>query len=145
MFSYGALLAAEEGSVPVMAAKRRLVNHELIQRARELRRNMTEPERRLWYALRDRRLAGWKFRRQAVFGPFILDFYSHVASLALEIDGDSHIERAASDRARQDWLEAQGVKVVRVANDEILQDLEAVIEGIAKVLDMTNKPGPETE
>jgi len=127
-----------------MAAKRRSADRELTQRARELRRDMTEPERRLWYALRDRRLAGWKFRRQAVFGPFILDFFSHDASLALELDGDSHIERAASDRARQDWLEVRGVKVVRISNDDVLHDLEAVVEGIAKILDSSNRPGPRT-
>jgi len=128
--------------MPAMAAKRRSADRELTERARELRRDMTEPERRFWYALRDRRLAGWKFRRQAVFGPFILDFFSHAASLALELDGDSHIERAASDRVRQDWLEARGVKVVRISNDEVLQDLEAVVQGIAKILDSSNRPGP---
>ena len=76
-----------------------------------------------------------------MFGPFVLDFFSHAASLALELDGDSHIERAASDRARQDWLEARGVKVVRISNDEVLQDLEAVVEGIAKILVSSNGPG----
>src|SRR5271157_3985808 len=69
---------------------------------------MTAPERLIWYALRDRRLAGWKFRRQVVIGPYIVDFYSHAASLVLEIDGDSHADRGASDRARQPGSRALG-------------------------------------
>jgi adenine-specific DNA-methyltransferase len=95
---------------------------------------MTGPERRLWLALRDRRLAGWKFRRQAVIGPFIVDFYSHAARLVVEIDGASHHDRADADRARQAWIEAQGLNVIRISNDDVLRDLDSVVEGIATLL-----------
>ena len=95
---------------------------------------MTGPERLIWYALRDRRLAGWKFRRQVVIGPYIVDFYSHAASLLLEIDGDSHADRGASDRGREAWLEGLGLRVVRISNDEVLHGLEGVVEGIAEIL-----------
>ena len=91
-----------------MSVRRQSADHDLIRRARQLRRDMTAPERLIWYALRDRRLAGCKFRRQVVIGPYIVDFYSHAASLVLEIDGDSHADRGASDRAREAWLEGLG-------------------------------------
>ena len=95
---------------------------------------MTGPEKNLWYALRDRRLAGWKFRRQVAIGPYIVDFYNHPTQVVLELDGDSHIDRAAQDRDRQSWLEAQGLHVLRIANDDVLKDIESVLEGILQVL-----------
>src|SRR5271157_4396474 len=55
-----------------MSVRRQSADHELIRRARQLRRDMTAPERLIWYALRDRRLAGWKFPRQVVIGPYIV-------------------------------------------------------------------------
>ncbi len=116
-----------------MSVRPQSPDHELIRRARQLRRHMTGPERLIWYALRDRRLAGWKFRRQVVIGPYIVDFYSHGASLVLEIDGNSHADRGASDRGREAWLEGLGLRV-RISNDEVLHGLEGVIEGIAEIL-----------
>jgi very-short-patch-repair endonuclease len=107
---------------------------EMIHRARLHRREMTAPERRLWHVLRDRRLAGWKFRRQVVIGPFIADFYNHTARLVAEVDGGSHADRGDRDRARQQWLEARGLCVVRVSNDDVLRDPYGVVEGLAKRL-----------
>src|SRR5208337_2374373 len=57
-----------------MSVRRQSADHALIRRARQLRRDLTAPERLIWYALRDRRLAGWKFPRQVVIGPYIVDF-----------------------------------------------------------------------
>ena len=104
---------------------------EPIRRARELRREMTVPERMVWQALRDRRLAGWKFRRQAAIGPYIVDFYCHAARLVLEIDGLSHVGRGDQDREREEWLRSRGLHVVRLDNDEVLRELEPVMEGLA--------------
>src|SRR5271157_4355206 len=127
-----------------MSVRRQSADHELIRRARQLRRDMTAPERLIWYALRDRRLAGWKFPRQVVIGPYIVDFYSHAASLVLEIDGDSHADRGASDRGREAWLEGLGLRVVRISNDEVLHGLEGVVEGIADTrLPRDASAGPE--
>jgi very-short-patch-repair endonuclease len=98
---------------------------------------MTGPERRLWYALRDRRLAGFKFRRQVVIGPFIVDFYHHDAGLVIEIDGESHADRGEADRERQAWLESRKLRVLRFTNDDILHDLENVLVAIASAL---NRP-----
>jgi very-short-patch-repair endonuclease len=117
-----------------MSVKRQSADHEMIRRARQLRRDMTGPECRLWYALRDRRVVGSKFRRQVVIGPYIVDFYNHAARLVVELDGDSHADRGASDRAREAWLEAQGLRVIRISNDDVLHDLEGAVEGIANAL-----------
>ena len=106
----------------------------MTRRSRQRRRELTGPERRLWYAMRDRRLEDWKFRRQVPIGPYIADFYCHSARLVVEVDGDSHADRADSDRAREAWLEGQGLLVIRISNDEILHELEGIIERIAHVL-----------
>jgi len=111
---------------------------EMTRRARELRREMTVPERWLWYALRDRRLAGFKFRRQVVIGRCIVDFYHHASGLVIEIDGDSHAERGERDRERQAWLESRNLRVLRFSNDEILHDMENVLEAVVSVL--TRRP-----
>jgi very-short-patch-repair endonuclease len=104
-------------------------------RARQLRRNATIPERLLWGLLRDRRLAGVKFRRQHPIGPFVVDFYCAAEGLVVELDGHSHHDRGYQDRERQLYLETvAGLRVVRVDNDDILQDSESVILGLLKTL-----------
>jgi very-short-patch-repair endonuclease len=105
------------------------------ERARELRRNATGPERVLWELLRDRRLGGVKFRRQHAVGPFIVDFYCPSHRVVVELDGRSHDERGLEDRTRQDYLEsAAGLKVYRVANDDVLNDRESVVLGLLRAL-----------
>src|SRR6266850_61571 len=87
----------------------------LTKRAQELRRNMTKTEFRLWSRLRGRQMDGWKFRRQAPIGEFIVDFYCPAAKLVVELNGDSHNNEAQFDRdnRRQAWLESQGYRVLR--------------------------------
>src|SRR5690348_11679826 len=87
--------------MPDSGGRRSKADPELIRRARRLRRESTAPERRLWYALRDHRLEGLKFRRQVVIGPYIVDFHSRAASLAIELDGDSHADQGPVDHGRQ--------------------------------------------
>lgn len=77
-------------------------------------------------------MAGLKFRRQYPLGSFVLDFYCHEHRLAVELDGDSHIGQAGYDLERQQWIESQGVRVLRVGNDDVLQDMDSVLEGILK-------------
>jgi very-short-patch-repair endonuclease len=89
-------------------------------RARQLRRTQTRAEAALWKMLRARRLAGLKFRRQQPLGPFIADFFCAEAALVVEADGAVHLGRHERDAARDAWLEAAGVAVVRFSNDEIL-------------------------
>jgi very-short-patch-repair endonuclease len=107
-------------------------NPNRVEAARELRRRIPDPERYLWSLLRNRKLAGLKFRRQVPIGPFIVDFYCEAAMLAVELDGASHDNRGAYDKSRQRYLEAAGIKVFRVQNEELLEDMEAVLIGIAK-------------
>ena len=116
-------------------ANTRAASAHLKERARQLRRNATIPERTLWGLLRDRRLAGIKFRRQHVVGPFVVDFYCLSERLVVELDGRSHDDRGIADRRRQDYLEnVAGLRVVRVANDDVLHDPESVILGLLRTL-----------
>ena len=82
-------------------------------RARELRRQSTAAETRLWHFLRDRRLRGLKFRRQHAVGPYILDFYCSEARLAIEVDGGGHAEteQKAYDRERTRAIAARGIRL----------------------------------
>jgi very-short-patch-repair endonuclease len=98
-----------------------------VERSRDLRRRMTPAERRLWAQLRGRRLDGARFRRQLVVAGFILDFYCHAAGLAVEVDGGVHETQQAYDLERDHALAAQGVRVRRLANDQVLGDLPAAL------------------
>lgn len=105
-----------------------------VERARDLRRRMTPPETRLWVCLRGKRLAGLKFRRQHPIGPYILDFYCAAARLAVEVDGQSHEhpERIGHDARRTAWLREQGVRVVRLAAEDVRLHLDAVVDFIER-------------
>lgn len=100
-----------------------------IWRARDLRRKLTLPEGLMWIALRGRKLAGLRFRRQHPLGPYILDFYCDEARLAIEVDGESHShpDRMRHDARRTEWLETQGVRVVRIPAKDVLADLDGVL------------------
>lgn len=100
-------------------------------RARELRQALTPAERALWQRLRNRG-AGPKIRRQRPIGPFIADFYCVEARVVVEIDGEGHAaqDQAARDSARDDWLRARGLTVLRFANAQVLREPEAVVEAI---------------
>ena len=97
--------------------------------ARELRRNMTDAERRLWGALRAQRFAGWKFRRQEPLGAYIADFICHDARLVIEIDGSQHAQ-SGRDVQRDLWFADQGYRVLRFWNNEVLAEFDAVLEKI---------------
>ncbi len=115
------------------------MNHEF---ARQLRKNMTDEERRLWRELRYRQLHGFRFRRQAPIGPFIVDFVCFEQKLIVELDGGQHAERIREDAARTSWLAEQGFRVIRFWNHHVVEDLDAVLEVIAGALQVT--PGIES-
>ena len=100
----------------------------LHDRAKEMRRNPTEPEKRLWRNLSNGQLDGLKFRRQEVIGRFIADFMCPSRSLIVEVDGDTHDD--AKDRLRDDVLAQFGFLVLRVTNAEVMQNAEGVCEAI---------------
>jgi len=100
------------------------------QRAKEMRRQMTPAEEKLWQRLRAHRLGGLKFRRQHPLGPFIADFYCAEYRLVVEIDGGIHTQQAEHDQARTEQFEAYGYRVIRFKNTEVEQDIEKVLEKI---------------
>jgi very-short-patch-repair endonuclease len=104
----------------------------MVDRARQLRHKSTPPEQLLWLALRNGQIAGLKFRRQHPIGPYVADFYCHSAGLVVEINGMSHMDRLDHDNERIAYLEQQGLKILRVTNQDVMDDLDAVARGIAQ-------------
>lgn len=98
------------------------------ERARSLRRTATEAEKLLWHGLRDRRLGGFKFRRQQTIERYVVDFLCHDRRLIVEVDGGQHNVQA--DAPRTAFLEAQGYRVLRFWNPEVLTNLTSVLETI---------------
>jgi very-short-patch-repair endonuclease len=103
------------------------------QKARQLRRLSTDGERRIWSALRDRRLSRYKFRRQHPIGDFIVDFACTEYRLVIEVDGGQHAD-SAKDTSRMAWLEREGWKVIRFWNNDVLGNTSGVIEAILRAL-----------
>jgi very-short-patch-repair endonuclease len=117
---------------------------ELHRRAAEMRRNPTEPEKRLWRNLSGRQLGEYKFRRQSVIGCYIADFLCAQKALIVEVDGDTHDE--GKDRVRDDILARRGFRVVRVTNDDVMANMGGVLQHILIALNETplrwNSPHP---
>jgi very-short-patch-repair endonuclease len=106
----------------------------LTDRARGMRTEATEPETRMWLALRAKRFGEVKFRRQKVIGPYIVDFASRDPMLVIEIDGDTHAGREKRDAERTAYLEAQGYKVLRFANMDVMTNIDGVLETLGQHL-----------
>jgi len=102
--------------------------------ARELRGRMADAEALLWMMLRNRRIAGAKFRRQHPVGRYILDFYCDEIKLGIELDGGQHGEAVEYDQQRDGWLREQGIRVLRFWNNQMLAETEAVMEEIYRVV-----------
>jgi len=108
--------------------------------ARRLRRHQTDAERILWFRLRDRRLGGWKFKRQVPIDRFFVDFFCADGKLIVEIDGGQHDQRKEHDRNRTEVLEAMGYLVLRFWNNDVMRNTEGVL-GV--ILDTLNQLRPE--
>ena len=102
------------------------VTKEKLQRAKELRRDMTPAEKILWQELRANKL-GFHFRRQQVIAGFIVDFYCHKAALVIEVDGDIHDLQQEEDARREKVLREMGLRIVRFRNEEVMKNLSAVV------------------
>jgi very-short-patch-repair endonuclease len=115
----------------------------MTDRARRLRRNLTDVERTLWYKLRRDQINGLNFRRQHPMGPYLLDFYCLAIGLAVEVDGGQHNFEQQKDRDEQRtrWLEAKGVRVIRFWNNDVTGNLRGVPGEIARVAS-TMTPSP---
>ncbi|MBI2172456.1 MAG: endonuclease domain-containing protein [Chloroflexi bacterium] len=100
-----------------------------------MRKHPTEPERLLWRHLKDHLLGGFKFRRQQQLGQYIVDFLCWEQRLVVEVDGGQHGKESNADRERTTWLEAQGFRVLRFWNNEVIENLDGVIQVILAVLE----------
>jgi len=114
-----------------------------LARARSLRHNQTTPEALLWARLRNRQVAGCKFRRQVWLGPYIVDFFCAEARLVIELDGESHVGVAAeaADAARDAFLVGRGYRVLRFWNHEVTGNIEGVLQAIAAALPSPSRRG----
>ena len=136
----GAAAAPREG--PLSA---RLLWHAIIlmsedetprDRARRLRSESTDEERRLWAQLRAKRFAGFKFRRQHSIGPYFADFCCTKERLVIELDGGQHLEeeQERKDASQRAYLAEQGYRVIRFWNNRVNSELEGVLEAIHAAL-----------
>lgn len=112
----------------------------LRQRAKAMRTDMTQHEKAMWRLLHEGELVALNWRRQAVFGDFILDFVSHPARLVIEVDGGQHAEpaQAEHDIARTAYLSGEGYSVLRFWNSDVLQAADGVWRKIVEAADASN-------
>ena len=98
--------------------------------AKGLRKDSTGAEEILWKQIRNKRILGYKFRRQHPLNKYIADFYCHEANLVIELDGEIHNDTKEYDANRTNALNEFGIKVIRFTNEEILENLNSVIAAI---------------
>ncbi len=109
------------------------------ERARDLRKTMTVPERKLWRALSDRKVSGFRFRRQHPIGLFIADFVCLERQLVVEVDGSHHAlgDQIEHDKRRTQWLNVEGYRVIRFWSNDVMQSLDGVVQSIVEELERT--------
>lgn len=113
------------------------------ERARRLRREKTEAERKLWRELRELNRRGFHFRQQAPAGPYIADFADHSAKLVIELDGGQHGQapNIAKDAARTKWLAANGYRILRFWNEDVLKNMPGVMTSVLLALGVLSAAG----
>ena len=110
-------------------------------RASQLRRQATEAETLLWHHLRRRQLDGYQFRRQHRIGPYFVDFACRQAKLVIELDGSQHQDRQRYDRRRDAYIRRRGFRVIRLGNEEVFSDIDAVLNVIGRALERSSGGG----
>ncbi len=105
-----------------------------VQRARELRKNPTDTERKLWHHIRDKQIENFRFRRQRPIGKYIVDFICLEANLVIELDGGQHANQQQYDDERTKYLISQGLHVLRYWNNDVMQNIEGVLADIRAAL-----------
>ena len=115
-----------------------------IQQCRNLRKNQTDAEKKLWSIVRNRQLSGVKFRRQFSVGRYILDFYCPEYRIGIEADGGQHYENGGRtrDELRTNELNNLGVEIIRFSDHDILKNIDAVFEVIQKAIEMRKVNSP---
>ena len=121
--------------MPVGAHHHHPVERRIRGHARRIRKSATDAETAIWHLLRDRRLSKVKFRRQAPFQNYILDFVCFECRLVIEIDGSQHADSHRDER-RDAVLAAEGFQVIRYWNNDVLQHRRAVLEDLFAKLDI---------
>jgi len=111
-------------------------NPKKVRIERKLRGAQTDAERKLWFALRDRRLGGLKFVRREAIGPFIVDFACRERRLVVELDGGQHAE-SAKDAARDVYLARENYRVIRFWNNDVLTNRDGVLLTILDTLNQS--------
>jgi very-short-patch-repair endonuclease len=116
-----------------------------VSRARRLRRDTTDAERKLWQRLRQWPEGRAHFRRQATLGPYFADFACHTNRLVIELDGGQHGGGAQMERdaARNAYFQVQGYRVLRFWNNDIMQNIDGVMSVIAEALSSASPPTPD--
>ena len=117
------MTAANRDLPPTPVGVRRIV-----AAARKLRRTSTDVERKLWHRIRDKQLADFRFRRQRPIGKYIVDFICLEAKLIVELDGGQHANDVAYDERRTAFLRSLGYRVLRIWNNEVIENLDGVLE-----------------
>lgn len=120
-------------------------SQKILNQAKELRKNQTEPEEIMWFLLRDKRFCDLKFKRQVPFGKYIADFICLEKKLIIELDGSQHLQEnnLVHDEKRREYIENEGYKVVRFYNSEIFNNLESVLEKIyQEIFAVEQSPSP---
>ncbi len=120
------------------------VSDSLLKNARDLRKEMTKAEELLWSYLRDRKLAGFKFRRQQPMEGFILDFYCDVAKLGIELDGSIHSLKEVKDydEQRTQFLNEFGIEIIRFSNEDVTNKTDEVLKNIRQNIEKRLSPSP---
>jgi type I restriction enzyme S subunit len=113
----------------------------LVETARAMRKNPTDPETLFWELARDRRFLDLKFRRQHQLGDYVADFYCHEYRLVVELDGGVHRTKQKKDLKRDAWMVSQGFKVLRIQNEQLLDDPAFVLEQIAEIISSPSPSG----
>jgi very-short-patch-repair endonuclease len=113
-----------------------------VPRARALRRDTTEAEKKLWQHLRQPPFKPHRFRRQGTIGPYFADFASHQLRIVIEVDGGQH-SLGTPDEGRTRYLEAIGYRVLRFWNNEVLENISGVLSAIDAAIDADRPPTPD--
>ena len=119
-------------------------NKNLKQPSRQLRKDMTDAERRLWAKIRMKQLKGYQFYRQKPIGDYIVDFFCPRAKLVIEVDGSQHSsdEMTEYDRIRDEYMKSLGLRVLRFTNTDILTHIDGVVESILENMEVLEEKIP---
>ena len=110
-------------------------------RASQLRKQATGAETLLWRYLRRRQLGGHHFRRQHRIGPYFVDFACRQSKLVIELDGSQHQDQQQYDRRRDAYIRRKGFKIIRLGNEEVFGDIDAVLNAISQTLERPSGGG----